>query len=149
YRRYRVQQLFLSRLAADGFEWGDFTGYLNEDDTGREILDSALDGTRSFVYISHSGEVRPSEFAPHTAGNLRYRPLGDIYRGSDLLVALRDSQNLHGRCRQCDYRTLCGGSRARAYAMTGDLFASDPLCAYEPGRDGALPVVSRGRDIPT
>lgn len=149
YRRFRLQQIFLSRLAADGVAWEDFTGYHDEADSGREVLDGALDGARSFVYISHSGEVRPSEFAPHTAGNLRYRPLGDIYRGSDLFVALRDPDNLHGKCRECDYRTLCGGSRARAYAMTGDLFGSDPLCAYEPGQDPAVPLVSHGREMPT
>jgi radical SAM protein with 4Fe4S-binding SPASM domain len=149
YRRFRVQQILLSRLAADGVDWGDFTGFVDEEETGREVLDAALDGVRSFVYISHSGEVRPSEFAPHSAGNLRYRPLGDIYRGSDLFVALRDPDNLHGRCRECDYRTLCGGSRARAYAMTGDLFGADPLCAHEPGRGGTMPFVSHGRDIPT
>ncbi|HEX6100425.1 MAG TPA: radical SAM protein [Thermoanaerobaculia bacterium] len=149
YRRFRVQQILLSRLAADGVEWDDFTGYVDEADTGREVLDAALDGVRGFVYISHSGEVRPSEFAPHSAGNLRYRPLGDIYRGSDLVVALRDPDNLHGRCRECDYRTLCGGSRARAYAMTGDLFGADPLCAYEPGSVGAVPLASRGKELQT
>ena len=132
YRRFRLQKILESRLAGDGAEWVDFT-----------------EGAHSFIYISHSGEVRPSEFAPHTAGNLRYRPLGDIYRGSDLLVALRDPANLHGKCRECDYRTLCGGSRARAYAMTGDLFGSDPLCAYEPGPGGAMPVVSHGTEIST
>jgi radical SAM protein with 4Fe4S-binding SPASM domain len=149
YRRFRLQQILLSRLTADGAGWGDFTGYVEEDDTSREVLDASLDGVRSFVYISHSGEVRPSEFAPHSAGNLRYRPLGDIYRGSDLFVALRDPDNLRGKCHECDYRTLCGGSRARAYAMTGDLFGADPLCAYEPGRAGTVPLATRGREHQT
>jgi radical SAM protein with 4Fe4S-binding SPASM domain len=124
YRRFRVQRILSSRLASEDTQWMDY---------GREVLDSALDGVRSFLYVSHSGEVRPGEFTPHSAGNLRYRPLGDIYRGSDLFVAMRDPENLHGKCRHCEYRTLCGGSRARAYAMTGDLFGSDPLCVYEPG----------------
>jgi radical SAM protein with 4Fe4S-binding SPASM domain len=141
YRRFLVQKILGS--------WSDFTGYADENDSSRDILDAALDGARSFVYISHSGEVRPSEFAPHSAGNLRYRPLGDIYRGSDLFVALRDPDNLHGRCSECDYRTLCGGSRARAYAMTGDLFGSDPLCAYEPASVGAVPLASRGKEFQT
>jgi radical SAM protein with 4Fe4S-binding SPASM domain len=149
YRRFRVQQMLLARLTADGSQWDDFTGFVGEEETGREVLDAALDGVRGFVYISHAGEVRPSEFAPHSAGNLRYRPLGDIYRGSDLFVALRDPDNLHGKCRECDYRTLCGGSRARAYAMTGDLFGADPLCAYEPIRGSAMLVVSHRREIPT
>lgn len=129
YRRFRIERILQSRLASDGMEWGDFTGYVMKDDHGPDVLEAALDGARSFVYISHAGDVRPSEFTPQSAGNLRYRPLGDIYRGSDLFVALRDPDNLHGKCRQCEYRTLCGGSRARAYVMTGDLFGADPLCA--------------------
>lgn len=131
YRRFRVQRILLSRLASDGVEWGDFTGYVSGGDDSREVLESALDGARSFVYVSHAGDVRPSEFVPHSAGNLRYRDLGVIYRGSDLFVALRDPDNLHGKCRQCEFRVLCGGSRARAYAMTGDLFGADPLCAWK------------------
>lgn len=135
YRRFRVQRMLSSRLATIDAEWGDFSGYVDQETDGRELLDAALDGARSFVYISHAGDVRASEFALHSAGNIRYRPLGDIYRGSDLFVALRDPRNLHGKCRECDYRALCGGSRARAYAMTGDLFGADPLCAYEPGKE--------------
>lgn len=129
YRRFRVQRIMES--------WSDFTGYASETEGTREILDSALDGVRSFLYVSHAGDVRPSEFAPHSAGNVRYRDLGMIYRGSDLFVALRDPDHLHGRCGQCEFRMLCGGSRARAYAMTGDLFGSDPLCAYVPRRKEA------------
>jgi radical SAM protein with 4Fe4S-binding SPASM domain len=133
YRRFRLERLLESRTASAADEWGDFTGFAGEPtESMQELLDAAVDGARSFVYISHSGEVRPSEFAPHSAGNLRYRPVGDIYRGSDLFVALRDPDNLRGKCRQCDYRTLCGGSRARAWAMTNDLFGADPLCAHEP-----------------
>ena len=110
------------------------------------MLESALDGPRSFVYVSHAGDVRPSEFAPQRAGNLRYRDLGAIYRGSDLFVALRNPDNLHGKCRHCEFRILCGGSRARAYAMTGDLFGSDPLCAYEPQSKTNIPLATRMRE---
>jgi radical SAM protein with 4Fe4S-binding SPASM domain len=130
YRRYRVHRLLASRLAGNGTEWADFTGYQGEGTA--DILEAALDGVRSFVYVSHAGDVRPSEFAPQSAGNLRYRDLGAIYRRSDLFTALRDPDALHGKCRRCEFRMLCGGSRARAYAMTGDLLGTDPLCAYEP-----------------
>jgi AdoMet-dependent heme synthase len=134
YRRFRLQRLLETRLTSpDG------------DATDDAVLDGALDGARAFIYISHAGEVRPSQFAPHAAGNLRYRPLGDIYRGSDLFVALRDAENLHGKCRQCDFRVLCGGSRARAYAMTGDLFGTDPLCVYEPA-PRAMPFAGVSRE---
>lgn len=149
YRRFRVQRILRSRLASEGGEWGDFTGYVSGDDGAREVLESALDGARSFVYVSHAGDVRPSEFAPHRAGNLRYRDLGVIYRGSDLFVALRDPDNLAGKCRHCEFRILCGGSRARAYAMTGDLFGSDPLCAYEPAALTNVPRATRMREADT
>ena len=135
YRRFRVQRMLEARLA--GGDEGEL-----------DVFDAALDGVRSFVYVSHAGDVRPSEFAPHSAGNLRYRDLGVIYRGSDLFVALRNQDNLHGRCGHCEFRILCGGSRARAYAMTGDLFGADPLCAYEPD-PAHLPVATRAKEAAT
>lgn len=147
YRRFRLQRLLDSRLTDESGQWADFSGYETAAaDNPREVLDAALDGARGFVYISHSGEVRPSEFAPHSAGNLRFRPLGAIYRSGDLFVALRDPDNLHGKCRHCDFRMLCGGSRARAYAMTGDLFGADPLCAYEPESQAGAAFVNRGKE---
>lgn len=85
------------------------------------------------IFISHTGEVSASPFVPLTAGNVRYQPLGSVYRTSELFAALRDTSNLKGNCTRCEFRTVCGGSRARAFAVTGDLFASDPLCAYQPG----------------
>jgi radical SAM protein with 4Fe4S-binding SPASM domain len=85
------------------------------------------------VFISHTGEVSASPFLPLTAGNVRYQPLGLIYRSSDLFAALRDTRNLKGKCGRCEFKTICRGSRARAFAVTGDLLAADPLCAYVPG----------------
>ena len=87
---------------------------------------------KGFVFISHIGDVYPSGFLPLKAGNVKQQPLGDIYRTSKLFVDLRDSNNLHGKCGRCEFRDLCGGSRARAWSMTGDVFGSDPLCAYQP-----------------
>jgi len=87
---------------------------------------------KGFVFISHIGDVYPSGFLPLKAGNVKQQHLGDIYRTSPLFVDLRDSNNLHGKCGRCEFRELCGGSRARAWAMTGDVFGSDPLCAYQP-----------------
>lgn len=88
---------------------------------------------KGFVFISHIGDVYPSGFLPLKAGNVKQQSLGDIYRTSKLFVDLRDSNNLHGKCGRCEFRDLCGGSRARAWSMTGDVFGSDPLCAYQPG----------------
>jgi radical SAM protein len=87
---------------------------------------------KGFVFVSHIGDVFPSGFLPLKAGNVRHQRLGEIYRSSELFVSLRDSANLKGKCGRCEFRDLCGGSRARAWAVTGDLFESDPLCAYNP-----------------
>ncbi|MGW7272024.1 TIGR04053 family radical SAM/SPASM domain-containing protein [Streptomyces sp. NPDC054864] len=88
---------------------------------------------RGFVFVSHTGEVTPSGFLPLSAGNTKHRPLTDIYRHAPLFTELRDPGLLRGKCGRCAYRSLCGGSRSRAYAVTGDYLAEDPWCAYEPG----------------
>jgi len=89
---------------------------------------------KGFVFISHIGDVYPSGFLPLKAGNVKNEALGDIYRNSPLFTKLRDNSNLKGKCGRCEFRELCGGSRARAWAVTGDVFAEDPLCIYQPGR---------------
>jgi AdoMet-dependent heme synthase len=87
---------------------------------------------KGFVFISHIGDVYPSGFLPLKAGNVKKESLGDVYRSSELFLSLRDSNNLKGKCGRCEFRELCGGSRARAWSMTGDVFESDPLCGYQP-----------------
>jgi radical SAM protein with 4Fe4S-binding SPASM domain len=85
------------------------------------------------VFVSHRGEVYPAGFLPHPLlGNVRERRLSEIYREAPALLALRDMNGLSGKCQGCDFRWACGGSRARAYSMTGDPMGSDPFCAYEP-----------------
>ena len=87
---------------------------------------------KGFVFINHHGEVYPSRFLPLSAGNVTSQPLSEIYGASSLFVSLRDSTKLKGKCGRCPVRNICGGSRARAYAVTGDLFAEEPCCAYQP-----------------
>ena len=87
---------------------------------------------KGFVFVSHLGEVYPSGFLPVSGGNVRRQPLSDIYRNSALFRSLRDSHNLEGKCGICEYREICGGSRARSYAMTGNMFAEELCCVYEP-----------------
>jgi radical SAM protein len=84
------------------------------------------------AFISHDGDVQPSGFLPITAGNVRQRSVVDIYRESPIFTALRDPGQLEGRCGRCEFRFVCGGSRARAFAATGNPLASDPLCTWEP-----------------
>jgi radical SAM protein with 4Fe4S-binding SPASM domain len=100
---------------------------------------SGINDGKGFVFISHLGEVYPSGFLPISGGNVRREALSDIYRNSPLFRSLRDSGNLHGKCGRCEFREICGGSRARAYALTGDLFAEEPCCVYEPKRQEREP----------
>ncbi len=85
-----------------------------------------------FLFVNHRGEIFPSGFLPVSAGNVRTHDLIDVYRTHELFRALRDRDRLEGKCGVCEYRSVCGGSRARAYAMTGNWMAADPLCAYAP-----------------
>ncbi|MBO9598196.1 MAG: TIGR04053 family radical SAM/SPASM domain-containing protein [Cohnella sp.] len=85
-----------------------------------------------FVFISHVGDVYPSGFLPVRCGSVRERPLTDIYRHSPIMKELRDKSLLKGKCGACEFKAVCGGSRARAYAVTGDYLESDPYCAYVP-----------------
>lgn len=87
---------------------------------------------KGFVFINHGGEAFPSRYLPLSAGNLTSDSLSDVYCEAPLFVSLRDSSKLKGKCGRCPARNVCGGSRARAYALTGDLFAADPCCAYQP-----------------
>ncbi len=87
---------------------------------------------RGMMFISHIGEVYPSGFLPLTAGNIREQTLEEIYINSRIFRDLKDPNNLKGKCGICEYRFICGGSRARAYAMTGDYLAQEPRCVYVP-----------------
>ncbi len=89
---------------------------------------------KGFAFVSHCGDVFPSGFLPIKTGNVLERPLGDIYRNHPAFRELRDESLLKGRCGLCEYRDICGGSRSRAYAMTGDYLAEDPSCAYQPAQ---------------
>jgi radical SAM protein len=108
------------------------------DGIGRRLGITAGDG---FAFVSHTGELYPSGFLPASAGSVREGELTELYRDSDLFRSLRDPDALGGKCGACEFRHVCGGSRSRAYAHTGDPTASDPLCAYVPeGYEGPMPA---------
>ncbi|WP_435365947.1 TIGR04053 family radical SAM/SPASM domain-containing protein [Haloarchaeobius sp. DYHT-AS-18] len=128
YRRVAIQQ---SAGEDDG------TDRPAADAIGRRAGIKAGDG---FAFVSHVGEVYPSGFLPHPAGNVRRDDVVDVYRNADLFQRLRDPDELGGKCGACPFRGVCGGSRSRAAAVTGDPLAADPLCPYVPkGYDGPLP----------
>lgn len=84
------------------------------------------------VFISNLGDVCPSGFLPTVVGNVKDTSLVELYRNTELMRSLRDPEQFKGRCGVCEYRNWCGGSRARAFAWTGDPLESDPLCPYQP-----------------
>jgi len=87
---------------------------------------------KGFLFISHVGNVYPSGFLPIHAGNIKQTPLSDIYRNAPIFKSLRDTSKLEGKCGACEYKEICGGSRARAYAVTGNPLAPEPCCIYQP-----------------
>jgi radical SAM protein len=110
---------------------------------GRAVTDG-----NGFVFIDHVGNICPSGFLPIPAGNVRRDDLMTVYREDPLFLALRDPARLGGRCGRCEYREQCGGSRARAWALSGDLLGEDPGCSYQPAATALQPgsMISGGSD---
>ena len=99
-----------------------------------------------FMFISHTGEIMPSGFLPIVAGNIRNDDLVQVYRESPIFTQLRHREDIKGKCGVCEYLKVCGGSRARAYGMTGDFMESEPFCAHIPRKYAAM--VERGEAEP-
>lgn len=92
---------------------------------------------RGFVFVSHRGEIYPSGFLEMSSGNVRRESLVEVYRHGGLFRVLRDAKQREGRCGACEYVHVCGGSRSRAWALTGNILAEDPRCEYVPKGFGA------------
>jgi len=84
--------------------------------------------------IDVDGNVLPCSYFPKSAGNIRQKPFREIWENSELFLKLRDFKGYGGNCGRCEYVNVCGGCRARAYAMHGDYLAQEPFCSYQPGR---------------
>jgi AdoMet-dependent heme synthase len=93
---------------------------------------------RGVAFVDHTGHVYPSGFLPLIVGDVRETPLSTIYRTSPVLRRLRDIDSYTGRCAVCEYRHVCGGSRSRAYATSGDPYGDDPACAHIPAQPVSL-----------
>ncbi|MBI3002452.1 MAG: radical SAM protein [candidate division NC10 bacterium] len=85
-------------------------------------------------FVSHKGEVFPCGYLPVEAGHVRRQAFADIWKHSPVFARLRDPDLLGGKCGPCEFKTVCAGCRARAYADTGDYLAEEPFCAYQPRR---------------
>jgi AdoMet-dependent heme synthase len=130
YRRFLLQRRTEKKRKGDVTSSSPMIGTSTPDGIGRARR--GINDGKGFVFISHLGEVFPSGFLPISAGNVRTQSLAELYRHSPLFVGLRDTANLKGKCGVCEFREVCGGSRARSYALTGDIFAEEPCCVWEP-----------------
>jgi radical SAM protein with 4Fe4S-binding SPASM domain len=86
--------------------------------------------------IRPNGDVTPCPYLPVYGGNLRNDSLSAIWHDSDVFRRIRQRDELGGRCGPCEFHRMCGGCRARAFGLTGDIMAEDPWCTYQPGRHG-------------
>ena len=99
---------------------------------GMEAMTKGCLGGQGFAFVSYRGEVQPCGYLELPAGNIRETPFPEIWATSELFRQLRRVDNYRGKCHNCQYRKVCGGCRARAYAESGDFLAADPICPYEP-----------------
>jgi len=142
YRRYLLQHNLEERRIGHGHPGSSRVGAALGYEAGLPTADAQtrtaswatrrVNDGKGFLFVSHVGNVYPSGFLPIYAGNVKHRPLSDIYRNAPIFKSLRDTSKLGGKCGACEYKEICGGSRARAYAVTGDPLAQEPCCIYQP-----------------
>lgn len=146
YRRYLVQEHSrgqeamvggkkVERPKGGGHEKGTLPWHMRRDFGPGGSIGLAPKGVNAgngHLFVSYCGDIYPSGFLPLPCGNIRETSLQETYRTHPVFVELRDLDQLKGKCGICEYRNICGGSRARAFAMTGDYLAEEPFCAYEP-----------------
>lgn len=140
YRRYVAQQESAEAGGQAIRATGALPAQLMRTEGPGHTIGLAPQGVNSgngFLFISHAGDIFPSGFLPITAGNVRKDRLTDIYRNSPIFRQLRRPSEFEGICGICEYNTICGGSRSRAFNMTGNFLASDPWCAYRPAKKRA------------
>jgi len=142
YRRYLLQHNLEERRHGHGSRHGSGRPHGDAYEPGAPTADAharnnawatrRVNDGKGFLFVSHVGNVYPSGFLPIHAGNVRDTPLAEIYREAPIFKALRNTSRLEGKCGACEFKEICGGSRARAYALTGDPLAQEPCCIYQP-----------------
>lgn len=136
YRRVVIQQKFREQMGMSDEQQIYYEDALMKGKTGQfDGLGRAPKGVNDgngFVFISHTGDVYPSGLLPIKAGNVRKTPLAEIYRESEVFKNLRSPDLYKGKCGVCEFNKVCGGSRSRAYSVTGDYMESEPYCVYIP-----------------
>ncbi|MDP3981767.1 MAG: TIGR04053 family radical SAM/SPASM domain-containing protein [Chlamydiota bacterium] len=126
YRRY------LKQVEEAGGTVKSHPGHVSKSGSRIGTSTMVVNSGKGFCFVDHLGDISPSGFLPLVAGNVKKDSITDIYRNSNLFMALRDMSLLKGRCGRCEYKEICGGSRARAFALTGDYLEEDASCGYMP-----------------
>ncbi len=142
----RYQEIYRGRMMVRAKCAPQFMRHVYEADPDSPILNYETRcpcGTQ-YCRITPDGKLTPCPYLPEVAGDLRTQTFGEVWRGAPLFRRLRE-EALGGKCGVCEYRKLCGGCRARAFALEGDVLAADPSCTYEPS--GAVPVIERVREV--
>jgi radical SAM protein len=101
---------------------------------GRRRAPLGIGDGKGIMFVSHNGEIFPAGFLPACCGRFPEDSVVATYQNQAIFRALRDPDRFGGRCGVCEYRYVCGGSRSRAFAVTGDYLAAEPDCVYEPGQ---------------
>ncbi|MFO0891899.1 MAG: TIGR04053 family radical SAM/SPASM domain-containing protein [Isosphaeraceae bacterium] len=125
YRRFVAQQMVKSRQAG-ARPTGQRPRYLT----------MGINDGKGVMFVSHTGLIHPSGFMPLVCGMFPFNGVVDVYQRSPIFRRLRLPDSFEGKCGYCEFRNLCGGSRARAFNVTGDPYAADPACIHQPGLDG-------------
>ena len=133
YRRVLIQRRRAKAAAGEQPKEFELTGAGYAFREGRAPAEKGVNDGKGFCFISHVGDVYPSGFLQACGGNVRETTLSAIYRDSKLFRELRDPSLLQGKCGRCEFKDVCGGSRARAWATTGNHLAAEPCCTYQPG----------------
>ena len=139
-RQYRGQMMVRAKCAPH------FMRHVHAADRDSPILNYETRcpcGTQ-YCRITPDGKLTPCPYLPEVAGDLRTHSFADVWRSAPLFRALREGV-LGGKCGACEYRKLCGGCRARAFAIAGDVLAADPSCTYEP--HAGAEVIDRVREV--
>ena len=129
YRRYALQRV--AKMSAGAVD----------SEVNRPVRDRiqraplGVNDGRGCLFVSHTGSVYPSGFMALACGQFPEKSIVDIYQNSPVFRSLRDPDRLGGKCGVCEYRSICGGSRARAFSLTRDPLAAEPDCVYIPGTD--------------
>jgi radical SAM protein with 4Fe4S-binding SPASM domain len=141
----RPEVRIASRFSASGHRTPEIGGGVVEarpaaaahPDSLQAMTKGCLAGT-GVAFISYQGEVYPCGYLPVLAGNLHSQSLAEIWETAPVFQQLRDSSNLKGKCGYCEFRNICMGCRARAFAATGDFMDEEPCCVYQPRRVDAV-----------